>query len=130
MSMTQELMLKLQNHATGAETWSPPEQWYLAIFDGGVEAAGLGYERQPISFAMAVALSATHVRSGTSDSQVFENAPAFEGDELRIVDTASGAPTLTGWVIPHLRSITAGSSPGYAAGKIGTHLFATSEPPA
>lgn len=129
MSMTPELMLALQNHATGAETWTPPEQWYLAYFAADVAMTGGGYERQPISFAMAVALSDIHVRSGSSDSQIFENVVEYESDELRIIDTASGAG-FTGWTIPHIRSMSDGDSPGYAADKVAVHMGATDTPPA
>lgn len=120
--MTEELMLLLADHATGYAYWTPPAQWYLAYFEAGVEIVGGSYARQPITAAQAVAISSTHVRSGSANGQLFENLPTTDVDELRIVDTPSGAITLTGWVIPHVRSFTAGDDKGYAPDKIGLNL--------
>lgn len=120
--MTEELRLLLLDHATGLTVWTPPVQWYVAYFLAGVEISGGSYARQEIDFADAAATSATNVRAGSSNGQVFENLPTTDVDEIRIVDTASGAIGLTGWVIPHVRSFTAGDDRAYAADKIGVNL--------
>lgn len=120
--MTEELRLLMQDHATGYSYWTPPVQWYVAYFLAGVEVSGGAYARQPITFAQAQAISSTVTRSGSSDSQIFENLPTTDTDEIRIVDTASGAIGVTGWIIEHIRSFTSGDDKGYAADKIGVNL--------
>ena len=106
--MTSQLAMTMLNHATGVATWTPPAQWYVAYFLDGTEITGGSYARPPIDFAAAVALSETLTRSGSSNTQDFVNLPTTDVDEARIVNTPSGTPTLTGWIIPYLRSFTAG----------------------
>lgn len=120
--MTEELRLLLLDHATGLTYWTPPVQWYVAYFEGGVEITGGSYARQPIDFAAAAAVSSTVTRAGSDDSQIFTNLPTVDVEEIRIVDTASGAIGVTGWIIPHLRSFTSGDDQGYPADGIGVNL--------
>lgn len=122
--MTEELRLALLDHATGLTYWTPPAQWYLAYFLAGTEITGGSYARPPIDFAAAVAVTSTNARAGSADSQIFDNLPTTDVDELRIVDTPSGAITMTGWVIAHVRSFTAGDDKAYSADKIGVNLAA------
>ena len=120
--MTEELRLLLLDHATGKTYWTPPAQWYVAYFLAGAEVSGGSYARQPIDFADAAASTATVSRAGSFDSQTFENLPATDVDEIRIVDTASGTPGVTGWRIPHLQSFSAGDDFGYTPNKIGVGI--------
>jgi hypothetical protein len=118
--VTEWLRLLLLDHATGKTYWTPPDQWYVAYFLAGVEVSGGSYARQPISFADAVAASSTVTRAGSSDSQLFENLPTTDVDEIRIMSAATGGDA--GWIIEHLRSFTSGDDKGYAADKIGVNL--------
>lgn len=118
--MTEWLRLLLLDHATGLTYWTPPDQWYVAYFLDGVEVTGGSYARQPISFAAAADVSSTVTRSGSSDSQLFENLPTTDVDEIRIMSAATGGNA--GWIIEHLRSFTSGDDKGYAADKIGVNL--------
>lgn len=128
--MTEELLLLLANHASGYAVWTPPDQWFAAYFLDGVEMSGGSYTRQPLTFAEAVMVAVNIARAGTSGLTLFDNVPDGDVDEIRIVDTASGAIGLTGWVIPHVRSFAAGDDPGYAPGKIGVNFAGTTAPPA
>ena len=118
--MTEWLRLLLLDHATGNTYWTPPVQWYVAYFLDGSEVSGGSYARQPISFADAEAASSTVSRAGSSDSQVFENLPTTDTDEIRIMSAATGGNA--GWVIEHIRSFTSGDDKGYAVDKIGVNL--------
>jgi len=118
--VTEWLRLLLLDHATGKTYWTPPVQWYVAYFLAGVEVSGGSYARQPIDFADAVAATSTVSRAGSSDSQVFENLPTADTDEIRIMSAATGGDA--GWVIEHIRSFTSGDDKGYAADKIGVNL--------
>ena len=116
--MTPELMALLIDHATGVATFTPPAQWYVAYFFEGAEISGGSYSRKPIDFAAAVELDETQVRAGNSNDVPFADLPTEDVDEAHIVNTASGAITLTGWILPYLRSFTAGDDNTHAADDI------------
>ena len=118
--MTEWLRKLLLDHATGKTYWTPPVQWYVAYFLGGVEVSGGSYARQPISFADAVAATSTVSRAGSSTSQAFENLPTVDVDEIHIMSAVTGGDA--GWVIPHLQSFTSGDDFGYTPNKIGVGL--------
>ena len=118
--MTEWLRLLLLDHATGKTYWTPPVQWYVAYFLGGVEVSGGSYARQPISFADALAATSTVSRAGSSTSQAFENLPTVDVDEIHIMSAVTGGDA--GWVIPHLQSFTSGDDFGYTPNKIGVGL--------
>ena len=114
--MTTEFMLEMLDAATSAHSW------YVAYFLDGAEITGGSYARQSIAFDSAVALSETQVRAGSSGAVSFTNLPTTDVDEVRIVNTASGSITLTGWIIPHLRSFTSGDGVTYAADGVAVGL--------
>jgi hypothetical protein len=118
--VTEWLRLLLLDHATGKTYWTPPDQWFVAYFVDGVEVSGGSYARQPITFADATAVSSTVSRAGSSDSQIFENLPTTDVDEIHIMSAVTGGDA--GWVIEHIRSFTSGDDKGYAADKIGVNL--------
>jgi hypothetical protein len=116
-------MMALLDYALNVANWTPPAQWYVAYFNGGTELTGGAYARQPVTWSEAVALSATHVRSGSATAVFFENLPAGDVDELRIMDAATGGNA--GFVIPHVRTFVAGDDKGYAPDKIGVNASRT-----
>lgn len=116
--MTPELMTTMLNHATGIATWTPPAQWYVGYFFEGVEITGGSYSRKPIDFGAAVEISESMVRAGSDADIDFPSLPTADVDEVRIVNTASGTPTLTGWIIPYLRSFNAGDGKSHPADSI------------
>lgn len=111
-AMTDALADALLDHVLRSESWSPPASVVLALYDAGVELAGLGYARQTLTFPAATTATVANDNSGS-----FTNVPAATVDAGAIhADAASGGARLFDVTYSSARSVTEGGRLDFAAG--------------